>query len=193
MLASQIPQGRNYTYADMLCWDEQEHMELIQGMPVMTAGASRDHQFISGRMFAQLSRYLDGKKCEVYYAPFDVRLFESEEDRPEDVDTVVEPDLLVVCDPSKLDQSGCRGAPDMIVEILSPSTRARDRLEKFKLYQEAGVREYWIVSPEEKTVQVFLLAPNGLFVPHAFYEKTEQARVNVLESCHIDLSGVFPE
>ena len=131
-----------YTFADVLKWDESERVEIIDGEVVMMSPPpSRGHQEISGELFAQIYAYLKGKKCKVYAAPFAVRLFEQEGDSPEDVDTVVEPDISVVCDRDKLDQHGCKGAPDMVVEILSPSTRRHDRMTKFNLYQRAGVRE----------------------------------------------------
>ena len=128
----------------------------------------------------------------MYAAPFSVRLFEKKGDRPEDVDTVVEPDISVICDPDKLDKYGCRGAPDLVIEILSPSTRRHDRFVKLMLYQRAGVREYWIVDPEEKSVQVFLLK-DGFLHPYAYYNSTEIAKVNVLEYCYIDLKEIFED
>lgn len=119
-----------------------------------------------------------------------MRLFEKEDDTPESVDTVVQPDIVVICDKSKLDDRGCKGAPDIVIEILSPTTQRTDRLVKLNLYQRAKVKEYWIVSPEEKTVQVFLL--NGeLFQPHEVYSAGEIAKVNCLEGCFIELSKVF--
>lgn len=181
-----------YTFADYLEWDENERIELIDGDPVMLATPSRIHQKISGELFGQLWSYLSGKKCEVYAAPFTVRLFEQDSDAPEDVDTVIEPDISVVCDPSKLDKRGCKGAPDMVIEILSPSSRRYDRLIKLAQYQRAGVREYWIVNPDEKTVQVLLLDGKHL-LPHEEYGQTDTARVNVLDNCFIDLSKVFLE
>ena len=111
---------------------------------------------------------------------------------PEDVDTVVEPDIAVICDPAKLDKYGCRGAPDMVVEILSPSTQRQDRFTKFSLYQRAGVREYWIVDPENKFVQSFWLE-DGRYAVKEFGAAGDKMRVNVLEDCVIDLSEVFPE
>ena len=105
---------------------------------------------------------------------------------------VVEPDISVVCDHDKLDEHGCKGAPDLVVEILSPSTQRHDRLVKLDLYQRAGVREYWIVSPNEKAVQVFLL-DGGLMQPHEVYGKEDIAKVNVLEGCFIELSKLFSE
>lgn len=140
----------------------------------------------------QLYHYLKGKKCEVYPAPFAVRLFEQEGDYPEDVYTMVEPDISVVCDSSKLDAAGCKGAPDLVMEILSPSTMRHDRFTKFNLYQRAGVREYWIVNPAEKSVQVFLLE-DGHYTAKEYGGADDQLRVNVLEGCVIDLSEVFPE
>ncbi len=182
-----------YTFADALAWDDGERAELIDGeIYLMAPAPSRPHQKVSGEIFRQLANYLEGKKCEAYSAPFDVRLFEQDGDAPEDVDTVVEPDITVVCDPSRLDDRGCKGAPDMVVEILSPSTRRHDRLVKLNLYQRAGVREYWIVSPEEQAVEVFLLSGDGLLLPHEVYSRDGIAKVNVLDGCFIELSKVFP-
>ena len=182
-----------YTFADCLGWDEKERAEIIGGEVRMMAPPSRIHQKISGEIFRQLANFLEGKRCEVYSAPFGVRLFEKDGDRPEDVDTVVEPDITVVCDTSRLDQHGCKGAPELVMEILSPSSRRHDMLVKLNLYQRAGVREYWIVNPDDKDVQVFLLDGSGLFRVHGFYGREDIARVNVLEGCFIELCKVFPE
>ena len=119
-----LPREERYTYADYLEWDEKERVELIDGAPLMMAPPSRKHQEISGEIYRQLANFLRGKGCRVYAAPFGVRLFERAEDGPEDVDTVVEPDITVVCDRDKLDDQGCKGAPDLIVEILSPPSAA---------------------------------------------------------------------
>ena len=182
-----------YTFADCLGWDEKERAEIIGGEVLMMAPLSRIHQKISGEIFRQLANFLEGKRCEVYSAPFGVRLFEKDGDRPEDVDTVVEPDITVVCDTSRLDQHGCKGAPELVMEILSHSSRRHDMLVKLNLYQRAGVREYWIVNPDDKDVQVFLLDGSGLFRVHGFYGREDIARVNVLEGCFIELCKVFPE
>ena len=184
---------RWYTFADVLTWDESEQMEIIGGEVFMRGTPSRLHQEISGEMSRQLANYLEGKKCRVYHPPFAVRLFERDEDSPEDVDTMVEPDLTVVCDHDKLDEDGCKGAPDMVVEILSPSTQRHDRLVKLGLYQRAGVREYWIVSPEEQTVQVMLLDSGGVLQFHEVYDRDRIAKVNILDGCFIELAKVFAE
>lgn len=181
-----------YTFADCLEDTSEKRYEIIDGKPILMAPPSSDHQRISVALTSQLYNYLEGKKCEVFSAPFGVRPFERDGDKPEDVTTLLQPDISVVCDRSKIDKHGCKGAPDMVIEILSPSTRRHDRLVKLNLYQKAGVREYWIVSPEEQTVQVFLLE-NGMLTLHELYEKNDFARVNVLDNCGIDLSRVFPE
>lgn len=181
-----------FTFADVLAWPDDERAELIDGKPVMMAPPTTAHQLISFEIGRQLGNYLEGKKCRAIPAPFAVRLFEKGGDSPEDVDTMVEPDISIVCDSSKLDKHGCKGAPDMVVEILSPSTQRHDRLVKLNLYQRAGVREYWIVNPEDKTVQVFILT-NGLLLPHEVYDRQGVAKVDILDGCFIDLSKVFPE
>lgn len=181
-----------YTFADILTWAEDERAEIIHGEAVMMAPPSRIHQKISGEIFRQIANYLEGKKCEVYPAPFGVRLFEKDGDSPEDVDTVVEPDISVVCDKNKLDKYGCRGAPDLIVEVLSPSTLRHDRYVKLALYQRAGVREYWIVEPETQTVQVYTLE-NGFLQPRALYGADDIAKVNALDGCFVELGKVFAE
>ena len=192
MMALPAEKGR-YTFADVLARNDGERAEIIDGEVFLMAPApSRGHQEISGEVFRQLANYLEGKRCKVYHAPFDVRLFEKDGDALEDVDTVVEPDIVVVCDHSKLDDRGCKGAPDMVVEILSPSTQRHDRLVKLGLYQRAGVREYWIVEPETQTVQVFLQQDGSLHL-HEVYDRAGVARVNVLEGCFIELGKVFPE
>ena len=181
-----------YTFADCLGWDEKERAEIIGGEVLMMAPPSRIHQKISMELSRQLANFLERKSCEVYPAPFSVRLFEQDGDSPENVDTAVDPDISVVCDRSKLDKHGCKGAPDMIIEILSPSTRRHDRLVKLNLYQRAGVREYWIADPDNKSVQVFTLESGALKIRED-YGREDIAKVNVLDGCFIELSKVFSE
>lgn len=187
-----LPQEKRYTLADALAWDESERIELIYGDPVMMAPPVRKHQEALMELSAQLHEYLRGKKCKIYPAPFAVRLFEQSGDYPEDVDTLVEPDITVVCDPSKLDDIGCKGAPDLVIEILSPTTQRHDRFTKFNLYQQAGVREYWIVDPASKSVQVFVL-DGKYYVAKDFGTAEDKIKVNILEGCTIDLSQIFSE
>lgn len=187
-----LPQENRYTLADALAWNEQDRIELIDGYPVMMAPPVRAHQEAVTALVGQLYDYLKGKKCKVYAAPFAVWPFEEDGDSPEDVDTLVEPDVSVVCDPSKLDDIGCKGAPDLVMEVLSPSTARHDKFTKFNLYRRAGVREYWIVDPGDKTVQVFVLE-DGYYAAKDFGAAGDTVQVNVLKDCAIDLSQVFPE
>lgn len=181
----------HYTYADYLEWDTNERYELINGEAVMMAGASEEHQGISMELSRQLANFLVGKPCNVYAAPFDVRLFEKDDEKPWNVDTIVQPDILVICDHKKIDKHGIKGAPDFVIEILSPSTSSYDCLVKLNLYMQAGVREYWIVDPGEKTVQVFLLDDESVYRVSGSYGQNDSVKVSVLNGCVINLSTVF--
>lgn len=183
---------KRYTFADISAWKEGENIEIINGEAFMMATPSSRHQEISMELARQLANFLEGKQCRVYPAPFGVRLFEQDGDRPEDIDTVVEPDISVVWDRSKIDKYGCKGAPDLVIEILSPSTRRHDRLVKLNLYQRAGVREYWIADPENKAVQVFIQDGGALKICED-YGREDVAKVNVLDGCFIELNKVFSE
>ena len=178
--------GKRYTYADYCSWDDDQRWELIRGEPIKMDAPNRRHQKISGNLFAQLYNFLKGKPCQVYAAAFDVRLNPDDGD-----DTVVQPDLVVVCNRSILDDAGCRGVPDMVVEILSSSTAKYDLVRKFKLYQEVGIREYWVVDPERSTLAAHVLHPDG-YVTKAYGEEYI-APVDVLEGCEINLKEVFED
>lgn len=180
----QFPDKEGFTYADYLTWDDGKRYELIDGRVYMMSPApSRIHQRVSGALFYQFYDYLRQKTCEVYASPFDVRLKDN---------TVLQPDITVVCDPGKLDERGCKGAPDLVVEILSPSTAQHDQIRKFNQYLEAGVREYWLVYPDTKTVQVNSLR-DGRYVNQGYYGETDTIDVGVLEGCQIQLADVFSE
>ena len=185
-----LPMEKRYTYADYLEWPEGTRVELIYGQIYdMAPAPSTRHQSASMEIIGQIWAYLRGKTCKVFAAPFDVRLFEEEGDRSDETDTVVQPDITVICDPSRLDARGYRGAPHMVAEILSPTTRGHDMLTKFHLYQRAGVREYWLVDTENKTVQVFILQ-NGSYVA-SVYGPGDKIKLSVLEDCQVDLTPVF--
>ena len=185
-----LPQEDRYSFADLLAWDDNVRYELYSGIPVALASPSNIHQDISGEIYFQLKNYLRGKQCKVYYAPFDVRLFEKEGDRPEDVDCILQPDLMVVCDQSKIDRHGVHGAPDLVIEILSPGTARYDKLIKFNLYQRAGVQEYWLVDPITRTVCVYVLE-EGSYHAGTVYSCDLSVPVSVLDDCHVDLTTVF--
>lgn len=185
-----LPQAKRYTFADLLTWDEGERVELIDGDPVMHASPLPAHQAIVSALNYQLYAHLRGTPCRVYPGPIDIRLFQEKDQGPEDVDTVVVPDLCILCDPGRLDQKGYRGAPAFVVEVLSPSTRRHDKLVKHSLYEKAGVKEYWIVDPEKKLVLVHLLE-DGRYPSPEGYTAKDTVKVSVLEDCTIDLAEVF--
>lgn len=182
-----------FTYGDYLKWDDGERWELIDGIAYnMTPAPSRFHQQVSLELTVQLANQLRDSGCRLYAAPFDVRLPEGEES-DDHVRTVVQPDISVICDSSKLDDKGCKGSPDLIVEILSPATARKDVKEKFLRYERAGVREYWIVDPSGKTVTVFRRGEAGLFGRPDVYGQEERVKVGIFEEVEIDLQPVFAE
>lgn len=190
----QPKENEHFTYADYLAQNENsERMEIINGEVYMMASPTPAHQSVSMEISRQLANFLEGKSCKVFSAPFDVRLFEKDDDKPEDVDTVIQPDIMVVCDKNKLDKHGCKGAPNLVIEILSPSTYQRDCLIKFNLCLRAKVPEFWLVDPEEKTVRVCLLGSDGLYDVSKAYKANDIVKVHVLEGCFIELSKVFAD
>lgn len=177
-----LQKGKYYTYEDYCSWGEDVRAEIIDGTLVMMSPPLRTHQSILMELSRQLANFLRGKQCKVFPAPFGVYLSEDE-------DTVLEPDITVVCDKSKLGDRGCNGAPDMVAEILSPSSARIDRLVKFQKYQKACVREYWIVDPETKTVQINI-NENGRYF-NSVHGDTDTVPVHVLDGCQINLQEVF--
>lgn len=162
---NQLDLNKRYTYADYLSWQFEEVVELIKGKVFkMSPAPNRNHQRASSNLLRLMFRYFEGNSCQVFHAPFDVRLpLPAHQQSDDKVDTVVQPDISVICDLSKLDHKGCNGAPDWIIEILSKSTAQKDLTEKFGLYQSAGVKEYWIVHPEEQTLLVYHLQEDGQY------------------------------
>lgn len=184
---------RLYTYGDYFGWDDGQRWELIDGVAyLMSPAPSRRHQWMLMELSRQVANYLVGRTCEVYVAPFDVRLPEAGE-ADEEVRTVVQPDLVVVCEPAKLDERGCRGAPDLAVEILSPSSSVHDLKRKLPLYERTGVRELWIVHPAERVVQAYRLgagAGSGYGRPEA-YGPEDRLASSAVEGLEVDLGPVF--
>ena len=185
--AKKYDQLKQYTYEDYAGWNDDVRYELIDGKAYMMSAPSVTHQSISMELSRQIASFLVGKQCSVFAAPFDVCLFgKGDED-----DTVVQPDIVVICDREKLDSKRCNGAPDMIIEITSPSTSRHDRITKLNKYMQAGVREYWVVDTDDKGVAVHILE-NGKYVISA-YEGTETISVNILDECTIILPDVFAQ
>lgn len=152
-----------YTYDDYMSWTFPERVELYRGKPQqLSPGPNRRHQEISTKLQGNMFMYFNESGCFLYSAPFDVRLPVSS--KPGKVDTVVQPDLCVICDKHKLDKQGCNGAPDLVVEILSPGNPAREIREKFDLYQASGVKEYWLVQPPMDSVVIYVLNDEGKFI-----------------------------
>lgn len=181
-----------FSYADYLTWDDGQRWELIEGEAYcMTPAPGRRHQKWLGELFAQFHAHLVDKPCEVYVAPFDVRLPDYADSGDEETATVVQPDIVVVCDPDKLDDRGCKGAPDLVVEILSPSTAKRDITVKHDLYQRHGVREYWLVYPNDRTLLVYRLDDGGGYSTPEVFGGEERVPVPLLGELEIDLGKVF--
>ena len=189
-LKEEFQNGKHFSYADYKNWElaPGERFELIYGEAYAMAAPNTYHQSILMELAKQIAVFMTGKQCKVFPAPFDVRLFY---DGDENDDTVVQPDISVICDRSKLGKEGCHGAPDLIVEILSPSNTAIEMQEKFRLYREAGVREYWIIDPEHKTLHINLL-DNGRIFPKT-YKAFETAPAEIFPGLLIDLGLVFAE
>lgn len=184
-----------YTYADYLTWTWDEMTELIHGKVYkMSPAPTSTHQRISQELSRQVANYLKGKKCEAFSAPFDVRLpLTSQRRTDQEIITVVQPDLCVICDPSKIDERGCLGAPDWIIEILSRYTSAKDLREKFEVYEVSGVKEYWVVHPQEQTVLVYTIDEHGKYKGILRpYIRTDQVSPVTLPGLTIDLEQVFP-
>jgi len=193
MALPQFEQETNYTYADYLDWDEGR-WELIDGeVWDMTPAPSRLHQEISGELLYILHDFFKGKDCSVYAAPFDVRLSDSNNAEDYTVTTVVQPDISVICDQSKLDDQGCVGSPDLIIEILSPSTAAKDLKVKRALYEKHGVQEYWLVHPTDKVVMSYQLVDDGQYGKAQIFDRDDLLQSVRFEELTIQLSSIFPE
>ncbi len=188
----QLDFTKQYTYADYLTWHFDERVELIRGwISRMSPAPLRIHQKIFGKMFNQIANYLATKSCEVYAAPFDVRLTNKRKSVPnKSITSVVQPDLSIICDLEKLDEKGCIGAPDWIIEILSPGNTRKEMKEKFSLYEENGVREYWIVDPVHLMIQVFDLK-NDKFAWRSNYVKEDMIPVGIFDNFSIDTDILF--
>jgi len=174
-----------YTYADYASWDTEDRYELIDGVAYMMSAPSWAHQEILVELSRQLANFLKGKPCKIFVAPFDVCL-NAAGDKD---DTVVQPDLLVICDKAKLDSKRCNGAPDMVIEILSPSSRKHDTVRKLNKYLQVGVQEYWMVDPEAQEVHVCILTDGKYDTKN--YSNSDIIPMHALKGCLINMRDVF--
>ncbi|WP_367388141.1 Uma2 family endonuclease [Lewinella sp. LCG006] len=188
--------SKRYTYAEYLQWSLEESVELIRGQLFKKAPAPNlRHQEVSGNLHYLIKKFLWKESCKVFHAPFDVRLpLLVDQQKDEDITTVVQPDICVVCDPDKLDARGCVGAPDWIIEILSPATSSKDLREKYQIYEQVGVKEYWVIHPHEETLQIFRLNEEGIYEGRALpYVREDIVQVTSLPGLEIKLDDVFSD
>ena len=182
---------RIFCYRDYLGWPGPDRWEIIGGEAwAMVPGPDADHQRILRDLCTQINVFLKGNRCELFQAPFDL-LLPTAAEADEEVQTVLQPDAFVVCEPEKITQRGCRGAPDWVIEVLSPSTAGRDQILKRRLYEKAQVKEYWIFSPAERLVFVYHLHKNRLALDE-IYDDTAKIAVKNLPGLTIDCAAVFP-
>jgi Uma2 family endonuclease len=190
-MANLDPSRQPATYADYLRWEEGR-FEILDGVVfAMSPAPNRAHQRVQVELARQIANHLVGKSCELFTAPFDVRLSEIEEAADDEILTVVQPDLAVVCDPGKLDDQGCLGAPDWVVEVLSPATAGRDHVLKRELYERFGVREYWLIHPLDRLLTCYQRGANGRFGPATINEARGRTPVVIFPGLEIDWDLVF--
>ena len=189
---SQLDPNGVYTYADYLTWQFDEFVELVKGKVLRPMSAPVPiHQQYSVNLASEIRQFLKRRACRVYAAPFDVRLIHSTGSGDAQVQTVVQPDICVVCDLTKIDTRGCLGAPDWIIEIVSPGNLRHDTKTKFDLYEENGVREYWVVFPGEQTVLAYVLDAHGRYEVAGEYAAPGPMPVTVLPELAVEWSEVF--
>ncbi len=183
-----------YSYKDYLTWPDDERWEIIDGVPHdMSPSPSDIHQEILWKLSGELYIFFKDKKCKAYPAPFDVMLPLNKIDDDSKVYNIVQPDIIIVCDKDKISHKGCKGAPDIVIEIISPSTVSKDFVKKRRLYEKNKIKQYWIVSPEEKTLLLFRLNENELYGEPEEYKKEDKFEVDDFKGLEIDLTKIFQE
>ncbi len=193
---NQLDFGKTYSYADYLTWQVKERLELLRGkIHLMSPAPNMRHQRISGNLHGILWANFKNHSCQVFSAPLDVRLPQQAPDSQSETQiyTVVQPDLCVVCDLAKLDEKGCIGAPDLMVEITSPGNTRKELGDKFRLYEAAGVKEYWIVSPQDRNVIRYVRDDKGAFIGMPPLSDIDVLETALFPGLFVDLSEVFGE
>lgn len=191
---SQLDLNQTYSYADYLTWRFNEMVELIRGkISLMSPAPNVKHQDVSMNLGSFLHGYFKHKKCRIYAAPFDVRLYDRKKSilANQDIHTVVQPDICVICNLKLLDKQGCNGAPDWIIEIVSKGTQQKDIKIKYQLYQESGVMEYWLVFPHEQMIHQFVLDENNAYQLKAMFASPDSISSHLFPELAIDLNDVF--
>jgi Uma2 family endonuclease len=190
MKFSDLDLSQEYSYADYLKWTFEDRLEIIKGKIFKMSGPNRWHQKLSAELSWRLFSYLRGKTCEVYTAPFDVRLPQKSK-RNKDIYTVVQPDLFVVCDQSKLDRKGCVGAPDIVIEILPPGNNRKELFDKYKVYEESGVKEYWVFQYGEPFCNQHTHNYKGCFRATRQLTTADILTTPILPGFELDLAEIF--
>jgi len=180
-----------YTYADYLQWKFLERLELFRGKIFKMGAPNTLHQVVTGNLYGEIRNFLKGKSCKVFVAPYDIRLPVQNRKKDDEITTVVQPDVCIVCDPSKVDERGVCGAPDLVIEVLSPGNSQKEVRYKYELYEEAGVREYWVVNPTEQNLIVFLLTEEGEFGSGRMYTNGDKLAMNILPGYSINVTEIF--
>ncbi len=190
----QLDPDAHYTYADYLLWQFQERVELIKGRIRQMAAPNVRHQRISGTLFFELKHFLKSHRCDVFAAPFDVRLpLPTHRMKGNKMDTVVQPDLCIIRDREKLDEQGGIGAPDLIVEILSPGNSRKELRDKYELYQESGVTEYWVVFPSEQVLQRYILNAENIYQAQLPNVEGDVVGITFLPGFALTVADIFEE
>lgn len=189
----QLDLTKQYSYADYLKWEIKERVELFKGFIHKMAAPARKHQAISRNLVRIIDRHFEGKTCNWYFAPFDVRLTKFDKLKDKEIITVVQPDICVICDEKKLDKRGCLGSPDLIIEIQSPGNTKREMKDKFELYEEAGVREYWIVDSVQNFVLVYYLNEAGKYIGIKPFSEEETFNSVIFPDLEVDLNKIFKD
>ena len=190
---SQLDANGVYSYLDYISWQFDQRVELIKGKIFPMAAPNRRHQIISRQFYGVFFSHFQNKSCEYYPAPFDVRLYDSQKPnkKNQDFNTVIQPDICVICDLEKLDDKGCQGAPDLVIEILSAGNSKKEMKIKKQLYEENLIREYWIIDPEHETVHQFVLGDNQLYNPPIIYVSEDVVYADIFKELQVPLEKVF--
>ncbi|HBV86026.1 MAG TPA: Uma2 family endonuclease [Desulfosporosinus sp.] len=182
-----------YSYAYYLTWPEDNSVELIEGIAyAMTPAPARIHQKIVAELLRQISNYLVGKSCEVYTAPFDVRLTDPDAS-DEEIENVVQPDIAIICDRENLDNKGCKGSPYVIIEVVSPDSVPLDYIKKLNVYEKHSVKEYWIIHPIDKIIMVYTLEEKGKYSRPSVYPFGEEIKIEIFEDLVVSLGHLVKE